>query len=1032
MATISNTVKWASNLNQFAAEQERAIAATLRHADQVNHSVKTIEGNTGRLHTSMAGIGKAMAGLFTVTAIAGAVKHYADFTGKLTDLSVKTGIGVEELQRLKFAAEQSGGTLEGVTAVIGKMARHLVEGDAGAVGAMKRLGLNLNEIRQMQPGEAFLKIGEAIARIPNPMEQSTLAMQLFGKSGADVLPMLKSGMSEAAAAAERLGIVMDAQTVAAGDRLGDTFTALSAVGQGVIGKVLAPLVPAIQSVADAMTGAGNVVTWLQGAFQTLIEWALRGFKAITDGAIKVGEMAGRIPVLGSALKALDQDTLASAKSMSQWLDDTIKGMQIAIPPAAKATHTLRTAVGLLTDEQQKNTKAAEAHLKALDRAALAGVEAYRTYHAAVRETADAINTLVATSLANSPWGERQRAMLSASTDATAQWITFLRNGIPVVSRLGKEFANVGEQVDVAFTPIPSRFEAMRDTADLLAASLRRLGQSTGGVFGAILQGAGAAISAFGDMADATDTFRRLAKASFAQTAAYALELATSLAGWVQVSVNLIERLYDSLTAKEAQAVLSARGGIHQLRADAALAGTVLGELPDKASAFREAIERLDRVIAQNRARMDRYNLTWRDFSERIRQTQIDQMTRTLITDFRHLERQIGSAQGAAKAMGGALNQLVIDAVRTGTRIPVALQPILEQLIRMGGLTEDAARAMLGLEADTMPALADVKEAAERYGLTLDQLGPKVSQLRITETATQIVKDFDLLMKAGADVAVVMDAMKGQVQKLVTEALTLGLALPESMRSLIQHMINAGLLTDEFGVKLTDVSRLTFAETLASKIDQLIQKLGELIDHMSKVGTAAEEGFGRARGAAEALGKAIPRGVLPPAVPRESVEGAPGAKVARGLEGAIPDEFGPFEPAARAALGGLVTMGRVLPFHAGGLVPTRAFDLGGIVPRVLDFTPTGTDTVPALLTPGEIVLTAAQQRHVAADLRATGTDGREGPVTINLTVQAWDRYDLDRAIEEQVVPKLVRAIGRNTGGAKSHLKGHLGLPVTTRK
>ena len=48
----------------------------------------------------------------------------------------------------------------------------------------------------------------------------------------------------------------------------------------------------------------------------------------------------------------------------------------------------------------------------------------------------------------------------------------------------------------------------------------------------------------------------------------------------------------------------------------------------------------------------------------------------------------------------------------------------------------------------------------------------------------------------------------------------------------------------------------------------------------------------------------------------------------------------------AATGGIVGNRRVLPFRRGGFVPS------------------GTDTVPAMLTPGEIVLNAAQQRNVA--------------------------------------------------------------------
>jgi hypothetical protein len=77
------------------------------------------------------------------------------------------------------------------------------------------------------------------------------------------------------------------------------------------------------------------------------------------------------------------------------------------------------------------------------------------------------------------------------------------------------------------------------------------------------------------------------------------------------------------------------------------------------------------------------------------------------------------------------------------------------------------------------------------------------------------------------------------------------------------------------------------------------------------------------------------------------------------------------------------------YNPGG-VPTEDTGMsgGGMVPRYLEdgghllsFRPRGTDTVPAMLTPGELVLNAAQQSNVAAGL--TGTDGGYMPVVLNV-------------------------------------------------
>jgi hypothetical protein len=75
---------------------------------------------------------------------------------------------------------------------------------------------------------------------------------------------------------------------------------------------------------------------------------------------------------------------------------------------------------------------------------------------------------------------------------------------------------------------------------------------------------------------------------------------------------------------------------------------------------------------------------------------------------------------------------------------------------------------------------------------------------------------------------------------------------------------------------------------------------------------------------------------------------------RGIEPVYGDS-GSSEDASAAAAGGIVGPSRVIPFRHGGFVPR------------------GTDTVPAMLTPGEIVLNAAQQRkRIASAL--SGADG----------------------------------------------------------
>jgi hypothetical protein len=143
--------------------------------------------------------------------------------------------------------------------------------------------------------------------------------------------------------------------------------------------------------------------------------------------------------------------------------------------------------------------------------------------------------------------------------------------------------------------------------------------------------------------------------------------------------------------------------------------------------------------------------------------------------------------------------------------------------------------MLGIAKDTMPSLADITAAADRYGLKLDQLGDKVRQLSITEAASQIVKDFELLMLAGADAGVVIEAMSPKIQKIATDALKFGLQLPLSMKPVLDEWLKSGKAVDENGKKLEDLSRFNFAKPIEDMIEALIKKLDELIAKFLEVG-----------------------------------------------------------------------------------------------------------------------------------------------------------------------------------------------------
>lgn len=207
---------------------ERVIKYKMTLTDEVapgfDRLQKTIAGGVAAVGVSLAGLGVALAAGF-----AGALKSATELGGKLSDMSARTGVSVEGLQKLGFAAKLSGTSMEAVAGAVNKMQKGIVDGGKG----FAQLGLDVGKLRAMAPEKAFAQVGDAIAKLKSPTEQAAAAMAVFGRGGTEVLAMLKSGLASTMEEAEKLGLVMSKRTAAAADALGDSVTKLSMTWEGL-------------------------------------------------------------------------------------------------------------------------------------------------------------------------------------------------------------------------------------------------------------------------------------------------------------------------------------------------------------------------------------------------------------------------------------------------------------------------------------------------------------------------------------------------------------------------------------------------------------------------------------------------------------------------------------------------------------------------------------------------------------------------------------------------------------------------------
>ncbi len=190
-----------------------------------------------------------------VTAALGvAVKSFADFGSALDDAAKRTGVSVESLSALKFAAEQSGATFANVELAIRTMQKQLFNASQGAevaTTALDALGLSIDDLQGQSPGKQFEIIAAKLRGIEDPTTKAAVAMKLFGRSGTALLPAIND-LEALKQQAEATGNIMSAESAAAAEKFGDALDLLGKIAQGIKNAIGAALVGPLSEVVAAL------------------------------------------------------------------------------------------------------------------------------------------------------------------------------------------------------------------------------------------------------------------------------------------------------------------------------------------------------------------------------------------------------------------------------------------------------------------------------------------------------------------------------------------------------------------------------------------------------------------------------------------------------------------------------------------------------------------------------------------------------------------------------------------------------------
>ena len=165
----------------------------------------------------------------------------------------------------------------------------------------------------------------------------------------------------------------------------------------------------------------------------------------------------------------------------------------------------------------------------------------------------------------------------------------------------------------------------------------------------------------------------------------------------------------------------------------------------------------------------------------------------------------------------------------GQTLPAAAQGMIDQLIKMGRLTKENAAALMNLGSEGSYNFEQLKGLAEKYGVSLDALGPKFRAAEMSKTASEIIHDFELMLSNGADFNMLLDGMADEISKVAQHSVKFGTEIPGNMRPWIEELMKSGKLLDENGKQITDINKLTFGDDIKVGLQAIVDKLQEMID-----------------------------------------------------------------------------------------------------------------------------------------------------------------------------------------------------------
>jgi hypothetical protein len=449
-----------------------------KEATAVNDSI-------GGLVGSFNALGLAIGGAMSLASIKSAI----DTADAFSKMAAKTGVAVEALRELNYAASLSDVSTEQLGTGLRKLSQNMALAAGGGKQQQETfiaLGISVKDATgHLKGADSMLsEVAAKFANFKDSPEKAALAIELFGKAGAEMIPLLNSGatgLADMAQEARELGDVFGGDMAKQAEAFNDNLTRIQTVSQSVAISLATELLPTLVMLSDEFLNAQKSSTGfgssIGGGLKTVLEAATVLFGDVSFVLKGVGREIGAI---GAQMAALARGDFSGFRAISEAVkEDGVRAraeldkFQFDLLNAGILTSKAGAGRGTATDPRLLGDTQATAPVVAH---AAAVASAKKTISEAAKGLALYNDLLDASAGFDKRWAEdtnKLRAALDGRVISQTQYneaITALLAKQPLMVAAAKAEADWQKDVETAAT---SAYEARAKAADSLSDELNK-------------------------------------------------------------------------------------------------------------------------------------------------------------------------------------------------------------------------------------------------------------------------------------------------------------------------------------------------------------------------------------------------------------------------------------------------------------------------------------------------------------------------------------------------------------------------------